>query len=628
MPESASPLKQTLSTRFSRKNNIFYIRLTVIIVMAYMLLVETAEVVEQPLSYLYLALYLGSNLLISQLPNHYFHKREFFYLLVAFDTFMIALGIFIVGQADSFFFIVYFLIIGISAMNRNIKYLMLNTLMFIIIYGWIMYISGQFHGEDAIRYALRLPFIWAFAALLGYIIECVMYDVNKDILDLEERYRSHVESIDSPIFMLNPDGRFLYVNDKTISHLGETKDNLLNNHYGNFYSPEETQLFQVNLEHVFGKNESVQFVSHNQDKDRWFLNVLSPVKDIATRATRAVSVVSKDITDNVKSERALRKAYDNLKVTQDQLIQKNKMEALGRMASGIAHQIRNPLEIILFGVEFLEELGYNKNKLASQSIDKIKASTNRVNRIIHDLLEFSRSSDFKFEAIDLHHLLKESLDFIEHRITKSGIRVETDFDDSNLLVQADSTTLQQVFLNILNNAVEAVGKNGRLSIRTYTQTSLPVSGSYPAQPTRPREPSGDNKALPRQTLPIPPQKKDNSGFKSTEKGHLPFVAYGQQKKSDKMKDSFQTPMSTTRQNNVSSWVVVEIEDNGPGMSQELVSNIFEPFYTTKKAREGTGLGLSIASLIMDRHQGRIEVKTRENQGTQFRIKLLPAEQKE
>ncbi len=188
MQENTTSAKSSLSPFFSRKNNIFYIRLTITIVMAYMLLVESSSILNARWSYMYVALYLGTNLIIPKLPERYFHQKQFYYLLAAFDTFMIALGMYLIGQTDSYFFIIYFLIIGISAMSRNLKYLMLNTLMFIIIYGWIMYTSGQHHGEDAAMYALRLPFIWVFAFLFGYIIECVAHDINKNIQDLQERY--------------------------------------------------------------------------------------------------------------------------------------------------------------------------------------------------------------------------------------------------------------------------------------------------------------------------------------------------------------------------------------------------------------------------------------------------------
>jgi PAS domain S-box-containing protein len=608
---------------FSRRNNIFYIRMTVIIVIAYMLLVEPVPIDEQPWTYLYLALYLGSNLILFNLPERLFHQPKFFYFLVIFDTLMIASGIAIIGQADSYFFIVYFLIIGISAMNRNIKYLMFTTSMFIAVYGWVMYEYGYFHGEDAALYALRLPFIWSFAVLLGYIIECVIQDVDKNIKDLEERYRSLVESIDSPIFMLDPLCRFKYVNEKTLAGFGLTEEQVLNKPYHDFFSSEANALFQENLEKVFHENKPAQFVARNLDEEQWFLNSLSPVRDVTNHSARYVSVVSKDISETVKSQQALREAYDNLKKTQDQLIQKNKMESLGRMSSGIAHQIRNPLEIILFGVEFLEELDWDKNSLAQESIHKIKNATHRVNLIVHDLLEFSRSSDFRPQPLNIRELLEESLEFISHRIDKTSTRVKTAFHDSGPVAMGDKTTLQQVFLNILNNAIEAMDKNGELTIRTYLQDAS-ATGE-------------DEKDFASDSSVSGPQKTDaftafgaggtlEAGYPSdkVKDGHQPFVAYVPKKtvyETDKKPYLYGSEVQTV---DCDSWVVVEITDNGPGMSQDLVSNIFEPFYTTKKARQGTGLGLSIASLIIKRHQGSIEVLSRENQGTRFRIKLKPA----
>ncbi len=643
MSNRVSSSAGNLTTRFSRKNNIFYIRLTVIIVIAYMLLIESTSIDRSPWPYFYLAIYMGTNLFLSQLPNHYFHQKQFYYLLAAFDTCMIALGIFLVGQADSFLFVIYFLIIGISAMNRNIKYLMLNTLMFIIIYGWIMYISGQFHGEDAVRYALRLPFIWAFAILIGYIIECVIYDLNKSIGELEEKYRSLVQSIDSPIFMLDQEGRFIYVNEKMLSNFKTTEEQIQNKHFSNIFSAVEADLVEHNLDYVFGQKKSTQFVSFNQRQDQWFLNIFSPVKDFASDSIKAVSAVSKDITENVKSEHALRKAYENLKQAQDQLIQKNKLEALGRMASGIAHQIRNPLEIILFGVEFLEELGYRKDQLARQSIDKIKTATHRVNRIVHDVLQFSRNSSFILDAVNIHSLLKESIEFIEHKIAESNIQLEINCSDSNLLVFADRSTLQQVFLNILNNAIEAMENNGQLRIRTYTQDCSFVPSAVQTRTNQLPTASSNNRILShRQGVSRLQQalnynrescgklllKQAKTDLDAARKNSQSTMARQDLSPSGKIIKSAWTTTDLIYKSSASQWVVVEIEDNGPGMSEEIASNIFEPFYTTKQAYNGTGLGLSIASLIIERHQGQIELKTNQGQGTVFKIKLLPAHKKE
>ena len=612
-----------------------------------------------------------------------------------------------------------------------------------------MYISGQFHGDEAAIYALRLPFIWAFALLIGYIIECVVYDINKNIQYLQERYHALIQSIDSPVFMLDSECNLLYVNDKMLSELGVEEEQILNKNFSTFHSPEESKLFQSNLESVLKKNKPTQFVSHNPDKDRWSLNVLSPVREFTTGAIEAVSAVSKDITENVKSERALRNAYDRLKKTQDQLIQKNKMEAVGRMASGIAHQIRNPLEIIVLGVEFLEELGYKKNELAQESMNKIKSATHRANRIINDVLQFSRSSDFSFETVDIRSLLEESLEFTQHKLSQANTQVTTSFNHNGLLVLADKTTLQQVFLNILNNAVEAMGSNGSLHIRTYVQpfsqteasgarginlseasfdkyavlgrrqglsrlqralrlckdspgnlmislVELKVTTPQTQQrtdhldeylmrtiesrfvqsirendfvvhltsniflcllqelPDEQATSSVGNRILNTLTEPIVSKqqihlsaslgytlypthgengktvlKQAKAALDVARTDNQQVVGYHELNAEHLSKEETYPPNPTTVSAGSGSlsdsWVVVEIEDNGPGMPEEVASNIFEPFYTTKQAEKGTGLGLSIASLIIERHRGHIELESKEGEVTKFRIKLLPAD---
>lgn len=746
---AAHAKKKSPSQRFSRKENIFYIRLTVILVIAYMLVVESNNVVQAKWSYLYLALLMGTNLLLSRLPLHYFYQKRFYYLLVGFDTLMIALGIAFTGQADSYFFVVYFLIIGISAMSTNLRYLMLNTFMFIIIYGWILYMTGKFQGGEAAAYALRLPFIWTFALLIGYVIECVIQDVNKSIGDLQAKYNSLVQSINSPIFMLDTEGYFIYANYKMLSSINKTEEQVLNRHFSELHTTEESNLFLTNLEHVLDRDEATQFISYSQAKEQWFLNTLSPVKEFTSNAIEAASAVCKDITENVQSERALREAYDRLKRTQDQLIQKNRMEAVGRMASGIAHQLRNPLEIIFLGVEFLEANTANMKKEHQQSIEKIKSATQRANKIIDDVMQITRSSDISFEAINIGQLLQEAVQSLQHRLDQSNTRVETDFNDPDLWVQGNRTTLQQVFLNIMHNAVEAMGDNGLLTLRVYTQavSSVEVSGKTRTARSngassyywrhnrrngllrlkqalyRSREKQGklmillaDFRGISTQTgqefAEIDQQSEQTleRRFKQSIRGHdsitritpniflclihdlpdeqataqiaerlhqtltvpffsaqgtlQPYVSLGYAVYPEEGSDiktllkQAKSALDTARGNNrqiigpysgltedpgqenlaslpttdtsdqksssPSSWVVVEVQDNGPGMSEEMASRIFDPFYTTKQADKGTGLGLNIASQIIERHSGHIELASQEKEGTTFRVKLRPA----
>jgi diguanylate cyclase (GGDEF)-like protein/PAS domain S-box-containing protein len=738
--------------RMTRKNSIFYIRMTVAIIMAYMTLFEPHSIHLKYWAYFYVALYMGTNLVLSYVPESYFYNKNFYYLLVGFDTVMIAAGIFLTGQADSYFFLLYFLIIGIASMSMNIKYLMMNTIMFIIIYGWLLYVTGHFQGEMTTVYALRLPFVLITSLLFGYVIECMVDDVNRNIKESEEKFRSLVQSIDSPVFMLDARGRFLSVNEKLVSELGLPKERILNRRFGELHSREETELFRSNAAKVFEQGTPTQFVSYNPERDKWSLNVLSPVKEFKTDRIQALSAVSKDITENVKSERALRKAYDELKKTQEQLIQKNKLEAIGRLASGVAHQIRNPLEIILMGVEFLEDSIDQGDDMARQSMDKVKSAVHRANRTIEDVLRFSRNTEFSFDSVNICGLLDETIGFVQHKLNQSNVRAETSYADRDLCVKADKNTLQQVFLNIMSNAVEAIGENGRIDVRVYTASGSTsgqhLNGEDLNKPVYSDTSSGLSnrrlflyrlkQAIARarrferrlvvmfvglERLRTPGKQKVQSAdelsvhvigrrlneavresdtvvrigrnlfmclledlpdeetasrigsrihrstnrpfltgqteiWPDTRVGYSVYPDQGTHMKSlleqakaalikvrnsrelrvlgyqemhnegpdaAPVRDGLQTATSGGKkgEDNGNSWVVVEIEDDGPGMPESVASKIFEPFFTTKQASKGTGLGLSMANLIIERHQGVIELDSKEGRGSKFTIKLLP-----
>jgi signal transduction histidine kinase len=240
------------------------------------------------------------------------------------------------------------------------------------------------------------------------------------------------------------------------------------------------------------------------------------------------------------------------------------MAALGRMASGIAHEIRNPLEIIYMGVDYLENNLPDDNPHIHESIDKIFNAADRANNIIKNILSFSRQSEYKITQILLCPLLDKVLTLAEQMIQKKGVSVQREYDNKLLEVAGDQNMLEQVLLNLVNNAVDAMKdrKEKILTVRAYKKIVTEVGYK--------------------------------TGYRRAD-----FFGIG-----DEM-------------------IVVEISDTGKGIPQEVLPKIFEPFFTTKALHEGTGLGLSIAHMIMDRLSGTIDVESRENQGTTFFIKLQP-----
>jgi hypothetical protein len=275
---------------------------------------------------------------------------------------------------------------------------------------------------------------------------------------------------------------------------------------------------------------------------------IAPIKNEKGDIAGAV-LVFQDITERKRAMDELKKAYSDLKKTQQELIQSEKLAALGRFSSGVAHEIKNPLGIILGGMEFLEGKLARAEKDVKIAVEKIKEATFRANTVVQGLLNFARPSELKTERVKPDELIKETLSLLAYKTPRSIIKVETHFSKEELYIEVDRNQMQQVFFNLLLNAIEAMPKGGVIEIRT---------------------------------------KKRILSELSIEK----FLC------------------------------VIEIVDSGEGIPEENLQRLFEPFFTTKRERKGTGLGLSMAKLIVDNHQGNLEIESKPGEGTLARV-ILP-----
>jgi len=156
-----------------------------------------------------------------------------------------------------------------------------------------------------------------------------------------------------------------------------------------------------------------------------------------------------------------------LKETQQELIQSEKLAALGRFSSGIAHEIKNPLGIILGGSEFIEMKLSRADSDVKTAINKIKESTFRANTIVQDLLKFARPSALKTEKIKPKDLINETLSLLKYRAPLIDIKIQTHFAKEKLHIEVDKNQMQQVLFNLLMNAIEAMPKGGAIIIKTY-----------------------------------------------------------------------------------------------------------------------------------------------------------------
>src|SRR5580704_1558879 len=159
------------------------------------------------------------------------------------------------------------------------------------------------------------------------------------------------------------------------------------------------------------------------------------------------------------------RAYEDLRKTQEQLLQSEKMSAVGQLIAGVAHELNNPLTAILGYAQLLESEGLNER--AQDYVGKMFKQAQRTHRVVQNLLSFARQRKPQREEVDVRKVLEETLALRDYDLKINNIAVEKDLGDKPAMVVADPHQIEQVFLNIINNAVDAVletGRSGKLKI--------------------------------------------------------------------------------------------------------------------------------------------------------------------
>jgi len=186
----------------------------------------------------------------------------------------------------------------------------------------------------------------------------------------------------------------------------------------------------------------------------------------------AVAIENANIYRQLQSKiSTLGQTIDQLNQTQNQLIQSEKMAAVGQLAFGIAHEIRNPLGIILGGVEFLEKNLENKVGINKETIGILKESIDRANNVIVDLLRFSRTSRLEAQSVNICALMEEVISLIKNQAHSKDVRILKNYTDSALSILADPALLRQVFFNLCINAIDSMPGGGELTLNIYSGQS-------------------------------------------------------------------------------------------------------------------------------------------------------------
>lgn len=295
-----------------------------------------------------------------------------------------------------------------------------------------------------------------------------------------------------------------------------------------------------------------------------------PVHDKETGRLLVVGI-SEDITEQVKSREQLEQlnrhllaTNKELQETQMQLIQAEKLESIGRLAAGVAHEVKNPLALLLLGVDYLSHGVEPDDENVATILLQMRGAVDRADRIVRGLVDFSSQRALSREATELNRVIDEVLLLIKHELTRSNTSVTVKIEGDLPMVFLDMSKFEQVLINLIINAVHAMADTGprQLKIRARAESLEDVAKNEGAR-TREVFRSGDRV------------------------------------------------------------VILEIIDNGCGIATSDAGRLFDPFFTTKATGLGTGLGLSVARRIVELHGGQLTLRNRTRERGAIARLILP-----
>jgi len=281
---------------------------------------------------------------------------------------------------------------------------------------------------------------------------------------------------------------------------------------------------------------------------------------------------------------ALERTNQDLLTAQREMVRVEKLVSVGQLASGMAHEIGNPLSAILGYASILQR--EEKDPESVLYLNYIEKETERIQRIIRGLLEFSRPGDVQVTQIQVNELVDSTIELVRPQKIFKNVQIRLEKAGEDPVLRGDRHQLQQVLINILLNAAQAMDGEGPLDVITQLTVVGPGEGFL----ARRRDTDFRRRAT-------DPEHRDYSTMRNSRREE-PLLKEGD-------------PV-----------VAINIMDSGGGIPPEIADRIFDPFFTTKGPGEGTGLGLAIAHGIIEAHGGRILFSNLKGSGAVFRI-LLP-----
>ncbi|HEX3556225.1 MAG TPA: ATP-binding protein [Thermoanaerobaculia bacterium] len=372
------------------------------------------------------------------------------------------------------------------------------------------------------------------------------------------RYRDLFDQAPFGYFVTDLHGVVEEANRAAADLVGVPQVHLPGKPFTTFLNPGDRPAFRQLLPRLCaGESEGEQEMMLRRRQGDAFPALLNVVRDLDDQQrTARLRWAIRDVSQTKAAEEALRASEERLRHSQ-------RMEAVGRLAGGIAHSFNNLLAAMAFQCELLTER-LDDGDERRVHVEEIQKAGERAAALAHQLLAFGRRQVLQPRVLSLNEVLRDTEPMLR-RLVGENIRLETRLDPEAGSIHADLGQFEQVVLNLVVNARDAMPTGGTLTLST---ASVEIAGAAGIAGIAPGAPPTD--------FNLPP----------------------------------------------GSYVQLTVSDTGTGMSPEVLKQLFEPFFTTKERGKGTGLGLATVDGIVHQSGGHIEVASEPGKGTRF-VVLLP-----
>ena len=376
--------------------------------------------------------------------------------------------------------------------------------------------------------------------------------------------RTLIDTLPDSIYVKDASGRYITDNAAHMVHIGvHSSAELVGRTVYDFFPPEIADRFHADDDTIL--RSGVPLINREEpivDEDgthRWISTTKVPFRDSAGKILGLVCL-SRDITvekqakeDLLRAHARLKEAHENLRSLQIQLVEAEKMKSIGRLAAGVAHEVKNPLAVATMGVDYLSQLDMGPDATVPEILKEVAGALKRADNVVRSLLEFSTPEQLNLVPGDLNAALEEALSLSQGIFSEREITIERELAADLPPVAMNRESVVQVFVSLLSNAADAVSKGGRIAARTSARQIVGFGANV-----------GDVRS---------------EVFRAGD------------------------------------WIVTaEVVDNGPGIPKDQMEKLFDPFFSTKPTGAGTGLGLTVARTIMDLHNGTITLANRAEGG--------------